>query len=66
MRRREEGQGLGLQGQGRQGPGGTCGTKPCWKALTTKGWGYTNRDGNTDDTTKVALTGGVQFKAVSP
>lgn len=39
-------------------PGGTCGTKPCWKALSDKGWAYKNAGGNGDGIRKVMLKGG--------
>ena len=51
-------------------PGGTCGTKPCWRAISTRGWAYGNRGGNPDGITKVKLISGkpgrpsVQVKAV--
>lgn len=39
-------------------PGGTCGTRPCWKALGTTGWTYRNRSGDGSGVTKLVLRGG--------
>ena len=38
--------------------GGTCGAKPCWKAVSTKGWAYKDKVGKADGITKVQLKGG--------
>jgi hypothetical protein len=38
--------------------GGTCGTKPCWKAVSDKGWSYSNRSGSSGGITKVKFKGG--------
>jgi hypothetical protein len=38
--------------------GGTCGTKPCWKALGTKGYGYKDGDLTPDGLLKVTLKAG--------
>ena len=43
-------------------PGGMCGTKPCWKAVSDKGWGYKNTNGNADGVSKVQLKGGAAGK----
>jgi len=42
--------------------GGTCGTKPCWKALRNKGWAYKNAPRNADGLTKLQLKGGLAGK----
>jgi len=39
-------------------PGGMCGTKPCWKAVSTKGWAYKDRAGIAAGITKLVLKGG--------
>ena len=39
-------------------PGGMCGTKPCWKAVSGKGWTYKNKAGNGEGITKAQLKGG--------
>lgn len=39
-------------------PGGTCLTKPCWRAVSDKGWKYTSRDGNGYGINKVLVKGG--------
>jgi len=44
-------------------PGGMCGTKPCWKATGTKGFGYKNKLGTPDGVTVVKLKMGVAGKA---
>jgi hypothetical protein len=48
-------------------PGGTCGVKPCWKALGTpagsKGHKYVNKIGNTDGVKKLIVKPGEQGKA---
>jgi hypothetical protein len=38
--------------------GGTCGTKPCWKALNGKGFKYVNKLGTPDGMTKLLLKSG--------
>jgi len=38
--------------------GGTCGTKPCWKATGTTGFKYGNKDGTPDGVTKETLKSG--------
>jgi len=38
--------------------GGTCPTKPCWKAIFDKAYGDRNKDGNDGGITKVAFKGG--------
>lgn len=40
----------------------TCGKKPCWKAVSDRGYAYKNRDGNADGVTKIAFKGGVAGK----
>jgi hypothetical protein len=42
--------------------GGTCGKKPCWKAVSDKGWAYKNKGGNPDGMTMVTLKGGAAGK----
>jgi hypothetical protein len=48
-------------------PGGTCGVKPCWKALGSppgsKGHKYVNKAGNEDGVKKLILKPGEQGKA---
>ena len=44
-------------------PGGTCGTKPCWKATGVKGYSYKNKLATPDGVTVVKLKMGVQGKA---
>jgi hypothetical protein len=38
--------------------GGTCGTKPCWKASGTVGFKYADKDGTPEGVTKVGLKSG--------
>ena len=39
--------------------GGICsGDKPCWKALSDKGWAYKNKTGNDDGLTQLKFKGG--------
>ena len=38
--------------------GGTCGSKPCWKDLGGKGFGYKNKEGNAAGVTGVTLKAG--------
>ena len=38
--------------------GGTCGTKPCWKAAGTVGFKYADKDGTPDGLTKATLKSG--------
>ncbi|MFT4571525.1 MAG: hypothetical protein ACI91F_002416 [Candidatus Binatia bacterium] len=43
--------------------GGTCGSKPCWKALGTKGFAYKNKGGvGSDGAFVIKLMSGVQGK----
>lgn len=42
--------------------GGTCGTKPCWKA-SSKGFGYKNKLGTSAGLTEIALKSGTAGKA---
>jgi hypothetical protein len=44
-------------------PGGTCGTKPCWKATGTKGFAYKNKLATPDGITAVKLKAGLAGKA---
>jgi hypothetical protein len=44
-------------------PGGTCGTKPCWKATGTKGYAYRNKAALPDGITSVKLKMGIVGKA---
>jgi hypothetical protein len=48
-------------------PGGTCGVKPCWKALGTpagsKGYKYVNKESNAAGVAKLILKPGAQGKA---
>jgi hypothetical protein len=48
-------------------PGGTCGAKPCWKALGTppgsKGYKYVNKESNAEGVAKLILKPGEQGKA---
>jgi hypothetical protein len=37
---------------------GTCGTRPCWKALGTVGFAYADTVGSSDGLTKVLLKAG--------
>jgi len=43
--------------------GGTCGTKPCWKAVSDKGWAYKNKIGNPNGITKLGFKGGLAGKS---
>ncbi len=43
-------------------PGGMCGTRTCWKAVSGKGWVYKNKTGNAGGITKVQLKGGAPGK----
>ena len=38
--------------------GGTCGEAPCWKAMTGKGFSYTDKDRSPDGMEKLQLTAG--------
>ena len=38
--------------------GRTCGTKPCWKALRTGGFGYADKTGTPEGVTKILPKGG--------
>ncbi len=40
-------------------PGGTCGSKPCWKTQSTKGFAYRNRAGSSDGIAAMKLKAGV-------
>ena len=44
-------------------PGGTCGTKPCWKAAQTKGFAYKNKLATPDGIVVLKLKTGVAGKA---
>lgn len=44
-------------------PGGTCGTKPCWKATGTKGYAYKNKLAMPEGITGMKLKMGVAGKA---
>jgi hypothetical protein len=44
-------------------PGGTCGTKPCWKASGTTGFSFANKVGTTSGLTSVKLKAGSAGKA---
>ncbi len=44
-------------------PGGTCGTRPCWKAIVTRGYVYKNKAGLPDGLVKLTLTAGVDGRA---
>src|SRR5262249_508673 len=44
-------------------PGGTCGTKPCWKASGTTGFSYKNQAGTTTGLTTMKLKAGSAGKA---
>jgi len=44
-------------------PGGTCGTKPCWKASGTTGFSYKNTAGTTTGLTTMKLKAGSAGKA---
>ena len=44
--------------------GGTCGTKPCWKALGDKGWRYHDPTAAAGGITKLVLRGGGDGKPV--
>jgi hypothetical protein len=39
-----------------------CGAKPCWQAVSNKGWTYRNKAGNGDGITKARLKGGAAGK----
>jgi len=43
--------------------GGTCGTKPCWKANGPEGVGYTNKAGTPNGITALKFKGGSAGKA---
>ena len=38
--------------------GGICGTKPCWKALSDKGWAYADRDAHSSGIAKLKFKSG--------
>ncbi len=38
--------------------GATCGSRPCWKAISTKGYRYVDRDTAADGVSNVIATGG--------
>ncbi len=43
--------------------GGMCGTKPCWKAISIKGYSYKDKDRTPDGLDKVLLKAGLAGKA---
>jgi len=43
-------------------PAGMCGTKPCWKAASDKGWSFKRKDGTATGVTKLSLKGGASGK----
>jgi hypothetical protein len=43
--------------------GGTCGTRPCWKATGTKGYSYSDKAGTGDGVTGLKLRAGIDGKA---
>ena len=43
-------------------PGGTCGTKPCWKAAGKTGFKYKNKAGTPDGVTSLKLKAGTPGK----
>ena len=44
------------------GPGGICGSQPCWKALSDKGWVYKSKLGNGYGITKMRVKAGAAGK----
>jgi hypothetical protein len=44
-------------------PGGTCSGKACWRAVSTKGFGYRNKTGNAHGVTGVKLSSGAAGKS---
>jgi hypothetical protein len=42
--------------------GGTCDGKPCWKALSTKGYGYKDKAGASDGVKSLSLKGSAEAK----
>jgi hypothetical protein len=44
-------------------PGGDCAGKPCWRAVSTKGFRYRNKDGNPDGMTGLKLGSGAEGKS---
>ena len=44
------------------GSGGTCDGKPCWKAISDKGWSYKNKTGSAAGITKVKFKSGAAGK----
>jgi len=44
-------------------PGGTCGSKPCWKATGTSGFAYRNKAGTPDGVITLSLKAGLIGKA---
>jgi hypothetical protein len=38
--------------------GGTCNSKPCWRAINTLGYGYTDRSATADGVFKITNKGG--------
>lgn len=55
--------GGGLLLQSNAPAGGTCGTKPCWKALGIKGFGYKDSLHTPDGADKILLKAGLAGKA---
>lgn len=53
----------GLLFQSTAPAGGTCGTKPCWKTLGIKGFGYKDAERTPTGADKVSLKAGLQGKA---
>ncbi len=43
--------------------GGTCSGKPCWKAISTKGYKYIDKAQTSDGVKKLILKGGVAGKS---
>jgi len=43
--------------------GGSCADKPCWKAVSDKGWAYKNKTNLSNGINKVAFKGGVAGKS---
>lgn len=44
-------------------PGGLCSGKPCWKAMSTKGFSYRNRAGSDEGMTSLKLKAGAEGSA---
>jgi hypothetical protein len=43
--------------------GGTCGSKPCWRAVGSSGFKYGNKDASPDGLQKVSVKTGIAGKA---